>query len=122
MDSSAMGGIIPGMNLYMFPGYMSIDNKEEWNLIFENEDDKQSISIRIDTQKLVQEAVSLYMIKSERMDKCKFIFNNKELFPGIKICQSGLTNFSKIIVKSIEKNLIFEDEDNKQSITIRISE
>ena len=42
------------------------------------------------------------MIKSGRTDKCKFIFNNKELFPEMKICQSGLTNLSKILVISIQ--------------------
>ena len=44
----------------------------------------------------------MYMLKSGRTDKCKFIFNNKELFPEMKICQSGLSNMSKILVISIQ--------------------
>ena len=38
------------------------------------------------------------MLKSGRTDKCKFIYNNKELFGEMKICQSGLNNLSIIIV------------------------
>ena len=42
------------------------------------------------------------MLKSGRTDKCKFIFNNKELFAEMKICQSGLTNLSRILVISTQ--------------------
>ena len=44
----------------------------------------------------------MYLLKSNRTDKCKFIFNNKELFEEMVICQSGLTNMSKILVISIQ--------------------
>ena len=101
-----MGGMIPGV----MPGFggqnpaanMSIEETGGWTLIFENQNDRKAITIRINEQKLVSEAISLYKVKSGRIDKCKFIFNNKELFPEMKICQTGLQNLSKILVVSIQ--------------------
>ena len=90
---------MPGMNNNT---PVNIDDAGGWNLIFENQNDRQSFNIRISEQKLVKEAISLYYIKSNKTDKCKFIFNNKELFPEMKICQSGLTNMAKILVISIQ--------------------
>ena len=90
---------MPGMNNNT---PVNIDDAGGWNLIFENQNDSQSFNIRISEQKLVKEAISLYYLKSNKSDKCKFIFNNKELFPEMKICQSGLTNMSKILVISIQ--------------------
>ena len=81
---------------------VSIDDQSGWNLIFENQNDKKSLTIRISEQKLVKEAISMYMLKSGRTDKCKFIFNNKELFGEMKICQSGLNNLSRILVISTQ--------------------
>ena len=122
----AMGGTNPGMMGFggMNPGMMgfggmnpgmvspqpqqtadtniSIEDQSGWNLIFENQNDKKSLTIRISEQKLVKEAISMYMIKSGKTDKCKFIFNNKELFPDMKICQSGLNNLSRILVISTQ--------------------
>ena len=104
-----LGGMNPGM-----PGMgttqtqqtadnnNSIDDLTGWNLIFENQNDKKSLTIRISEQKLVKEAISKYMLKSGRTDKCKFIFNNKELFGDLKICQSGLNNLSRILVISTQ--------------------
>ena len=104
-----LGGMNPGM-----PGMgttqtqqtadnnNSIDDPTGWNLIFENQNDKKSLTIRISEQKLVKEAISKYMLKSGRTDKCKFIFNNKELFGDLKICQSGLNNLSRILVISTQ--------------------
>ena len=75
------------------------DDSHGWALIFENEEDKKkNFAIRISEQKLVKEAISIYMLKSGRTDKCKFIYNNKELFGEMRIDQSGLCNMSKIIV------------------------
>ena len=119
---TGMGGMNPGMmgmGAGMNPGMMpmggmmpsvgqnqdsnaSIEDIQGWNLIFENQNDRSTITIRISEQKYIKEAISVYMIKSGRTDKCKFIFNNKELFPEMKICQSGLTNLSKILVISIQ--------------------
>ena len=90
---------MPGMNNNT---PVNIDDAGGWNLIFENQNDRQSFNIRISEQKLVKEAISLYYLKANKTDKCKFIFNNKELFPEMKICQSGLTNMSKILVISIQ--------------------
>ena len=115
----AMGGMNPGMMGFggMNPGMVSpqpqqtadtnisIEDQSGWNLIFENQNDKKSLTIRISEQKLVKEAISMYMIKSGRTDKCKFIFNNKELYQEMKICQSGLNNLSRILVIST-KNVI----------------
>ena len=113
------GGMNPGMMGFggMNPGMVSpqpqqtadtnisIEDQSGWNLIFENQNDKKSLTIRISEQKLVKEAISMYMIKSGRTDKCKFIFNNKELYQEMKICQSGLNNLSRILVIST-KNVI----------------
>ena len=124
MPNMGMGGMMPNMGMTgmggMMPGMMpnmggampttpissdintSIDDATGWNLIFENQNDKKSLTIRISEQKLVKEAISKYMLKSGRTDKCKFIFNNKELFADMKICQSGLTNLSRILVISTQ--------------------
>ena len=79
-----------------------VEDEKGWNLIFENQNDRQTFNIRISEQKYVKEAISAYYLKSNKTDKCKFIFNNKELFPEMKICQSGLSNMSKILVISIQ--------------------
>ena len=44
----------------------------------------------------------MYKIKSNNNRECKYRFNNKELIPEMKICQSGLNNFSKILVISVK--------------------
>ena len=76
---------------------INLDDNKEWNLIFENLDDRKKYNIRISEQKTIKEAINLYKIKSGRWGK-KFIFNNKELLPEMKICQSELNNFSRILV------------------------
>ena len=124
------GGMNPGMvspqPQTQADSNVSIDDQSGWNLIFENQNDKKSLTIRISEQKLVKEAISMYMLKSGRTDKCKFIFNNKELFQEMKICHS-LFNLSRILVVSCSDdanawNLIFENLEDKKSVTIRISE
>ena len=95
-----MGGI--GVQMPTNDTNISIDDNQGWNLIFENQNDRTSITIRISEQKTVKEAISKYMLKSGRNDKCKFIFNNKELFQDMKICQSGLNNLSRILVISTQ--------------------
>ena len=112
MNPMMGGGMNPmmgvGMNNMMGVGIqnpspnINIEDNKGWNLIFENQNDMQAITIRIDEQKLVSEAITKYKLKSGRTDKCKFIFNNKELFPEMKICQTGLQNLSKILVVSIQ--------------------
>ena len=91
-------GMMNNMNMGMQE--FSIEEKFGWNLIFENQDDGKSFNVFISEQKLVKEAIGLYMLKSGRNDKCKFVFNNHELYPEMKICQSGLSNMSRILVFS----------------------
>ena len=81
-----------------------MEDQGGWNLIFENKN-KGNVTITISEQKLVKEAISMYKIKSGVTEDCKFIFNNKELFPEMKICQSGLNNLAKRLVISY-KNII----------------
>ena len=100
-----MGGVgFVGIVPTQFPGGTNIviEDQQGWNLIFENQNDKKSYSIRISEQKTVQEAINLYLLKSGRSPNCKFIFNNKPLYPEMIICQSGLQNLSKILVISLQ--------------------
>ena len=86
----------------------NINNKSSvlepgWLLIFQNKNNIGSdITIKIDEQKLVKEAINKFLlsldIPNSTQRRFKFIFNNKELFPEMKICQSGLNNGSKILV------------------------
>ena len=115
MPNMGMGGMNPAMWMGgMMPGMEFIEDKNEWNLIFENED-KESVTIRINKEKLVKEAISIYLLKSGRTDKCKFIFRNKELFPEMRICQSGLSNSSKINVITVEKSNSLNDSLNPKT-------
>ena len=103
----AMGGMnnmmgMGGMNNMMNQHSVKIDDNQGWNLIFENQNDKQTYNIRISENKTVNEAINLYKIKSGREGKMKFIFNNKELCTDLKICQSGLNNLSRILVISLQ--------------------
>ena len=102
-------GMNPGMNIGINPGIMpgnngtqvtNIDDKKGWNLIFQST--KNTVTITISEQKLVKEAISMYKLKTGTDEQCKFVFNNKELYPEMKICQSGLTNLSKITVISTQ--------------------
>jgi len=98
-------GAIPMVALPTMNTMMDIEDAQGWNLIFENQNNRKLINIRISEQKLVKEAINAYKLKVNDFDnKFKFIFNNKELFPEMKICQSGLTNGAKILVIST-KNL-----------------
>ena len=104
---AGMGGVNPGMpQVSGVQGQnINVDDPQGWNLIFENQTYGKTVSIIISEQKFVKEAISMYLLKTGITDKCKFIFNNKELFPEMKICQSGLTNLSRITVIST-KNII----------------
>ena len=97
MNMMGMGG----MDM-MNQDSVKIDDNKGWNLIFENQNDKQTYNIRISENKTVQEAINKYKIKSGRQGKMKFIFNNKELCADFKICQSGLNNLSRILVISLQ--------------------
>ena len=108
MNNNMMG--MQGMNMIMpMNGMMNfgmqtinLDDPEGWTLLFENNWDKNITNIKISEQKLVKEAISIYKVKTGYTKHCKFIFNSMELFPELKICQSGLMNNSKIIVLSLD--------------------
>ena len=102
-----MGGMnmmnqMNGMNM-MNTDSVNLEDNKGWNLIFENQNDRQTVNIKISENKLVKEAINLYKLKSNRTkEKLKFVFNNKELFQDMRICQSGLNNMSKILVISLQ--------------------
>jgi len=81
--------------------------EEGWTLFFVNPNIYGSkISIKINEQKLVKEALDKFFqsldISNSTQKRMKFIFNNKELFPDMLICQSGLSNNSEILVIEIQ--------------------
>ena len=92
------------MQQQMFQQQMNItiDDENGWDLTFEDGNSREVINIRINNEKLVKEAISMYMLKSGRTDKCKFVFDGKELIPKMKINQSGLSNKSRILVLSTQ--------------------
>ena len=93
------------MNNVNFPIQNQIfEDSGGWILLFEFLNRKEIISIRISPDKFVKEAISAYLIKSNETDRSlfKFIFNNHELFPEIKISQTGLANGSKILVIEVK--------------------
>ena len=76
-----------------------------WILFFEDQSQNSIESIKISEQKLVKEAIALYMQKTGKNGHYQFIFNHQELYPELKICQSGLHDLSEILViesKNIE--------------------
>ena len=81
---------------------INIDDENLWYLFFEDNNSRKTITIRINNEELVKEAISMYMLKSGRTDKCRFIFNHQYLFPEIKINQSGLNHKSRILVLSTQ--------------------
>ena len=100
MSMNPMMGI-PGMTTTV-----SIEDAMGWNLLFENQNNRQIVNIKISPDKYVKEAISAYLLKinETNVDEFKFIFNNKRLFPEMKISQTGLINGSKILVIS-QRNL-----------------
>ena len=95
-----MNGMMNNMNFPM--QNLSFEDFNGWNLLFEKRKNGVNvmISVEISPDKLVKEAISAYLLKSNETDRnsFKFIFNNHELFPEIKISQSGLANGAKILV------------------------
>ena len=95
-NMAAMGNMSGMGNL---PG---MDDAQGWNLIFENQNDLSNIIVTISEQKTIKEAISMYRVKANRTDECKFLFNSKQLYPEMRICESGLKDKSKILVVSIQ--------------------
>ena len=56
------------------------------------------VNILIDPEKLFREAINMFKLKIGSNEDFRFIYNNKELLPDLKISQSGLNNGSKIFV------------------------
>ena len=103
MDNMAMNMMMNNMMGNMQGmGDGDLDDQKGWNLMFENQSDGKTYTITISEQKTVKEAINRYRLKSMRTDNCKFIFNNKELFSELKICESGLSNLSRILVISLQ--------------------
>ena len=78
-----------------------LEDKNVLELIFDDQTENL-VMVRINEQRLVKEAISLYMLKSGKTCHCRFIFNNRELYPEMKICQSGLVSRSRILVIELE--------------------
>ena len=99
MVMNPMQGMMNNMNFGM--QNINIDDENGWHLIFEDQDLGKTTTITISEKKLFKEAISMYRLKSGKTDKCKFIFNNHEIFPELKICETGLKDMSRITVLSI---------------------
>ena len=68
-------------------------------LIFEEPGDKSQFFIKISGQKLFKEAINKFCSKKQREpERCKFIYNSRNLNPEIKISELGLQDMSKILV------------------------
>ena len=91
--------------------FNQIFNKEEygpnyyWNLIFEDQTTKRTTVIKINPYKKCSEAINMYRIKSGDKEKVKFLFNNKEINPELKIFETGLHSIKCIKVYHLN-NLI----------------
>ena len=81
---------------------MNIPLEDENCLELVFDDHIKNIVVRINEQRLVKEAISLYMLKSGKTCHCKFLFDGHELHPEMKICQSGLIHRSSILVIELE--------------------
>ena len=69
------------------------------NLLFEQQNNKRIVTIRINKQKSVMEAISKYLLKLEDPNsKYIYIYNNKVLNLSATIDQCGLKNGSRILV------------------------
>ena len=107
MNPMMMGGQINPMMGMNPTQTVNIGDTGGWNLIFEDKRDKKRTIVTISPDKKVNEAISLYKIKTgtKENEEFKFIFNGKQLFYELTISQSGLTDNSVISVISI-KNVI----------------
>ena len=108
MNNPMMGNMMdPSMMMMMMLNNQKqmgngIDDPIGWNLTFEVQRNGNIYNIVIDNQKKVKEAISKFILKSNIKEKCKYIFNNKQLCEDLPICQSGLQDQSKISVISVQ--------------------
>ena len=97
-----------GMNMQMPMNPMMMNNIINQNdivdpdgltLIFEEPGDTSKFFIKISGQKLFKEAINKFCSKKQREpERCKFIYNSRNLNPEIKISELGLQDMSKILV------------------------
>ena len=104
---NSMIGMNPliGMNPMMIMNNMqndTIEDYNDWNLIFENKLYSKKIVKRISPDKTIQEAINIYKIKvgQENDEHDRFIYNGKILNYCLKISLSGLRNNAVITVVS----------------------
>ena len=103
-----------GMNMQMPMNPMMMNNIINQNdivdpdgltLIFEEPGDTSKFFIKISGQKLFKEAINKFCSKKQREpERCKFIYNSRNLNPEIKISELGLQDMSKIVV--VRDNII----------------
>ena len=113
-------------NMGMNNSQIEKNNNEEWSLNFKKKNGGEKLTIYINPEKLVREAISKYKTESSDNNPSKFIFNKKELCQTSKISESGLKNGSEILVEDLEIkkpeiiNLIFtqKNQDNKVNVTV----
>ena len=96
-----------------------VRDDDDWTLIFENQEYKDTCNIKISGNKTLEEAFNLYKLKTLRNEKMTFLYNYLELPYDLKISKSGVYNLSRIIIPS-KWTLIFENQDDKKTINIRI--
>ena len=82
-------------------GNMNMGNNGGWSLIFSKKNGAQKVTIQINPEESVGEAISKYVIKSLDQNQNKYIFNGKQLATCLSVSQSGLQNGSEISVISI---------------------
>ena len=103
-----------GMNMQMPMNPMMMNNIINQNvivdpdgltLIFNEAGDASKFFIKISGQKLFKEAINKFCSKKQREpERCKFIYNSRNLNPEIKISELGLQDMSKIVV--VRDNII----------------
>ena len=93
-----MNAMMNNMNIF---NQITLDDENGWKLIFEDQSSRKEIEVKISKEKLFQEAIKIYKIKSMR-NYIKFIFNNHEISPEAKISETGLNDKSRILVISLK--------------------
>ena len=69
-----------------------------YNLIFEQKAGGQTLTIQIQPDKKVSDAINSYKNKIQYPGEMKFIFNGQNLNPDLTLNEAGLKNGSKILV------------------------
>ena len=77
------------------------NNNYEWSIIFMQKSGGKKVTVQVNSQDLVSEAISKYKSKSKDNDPSKFIYSGKELSPNLTLAQAGLNNNSQILVISL---------------------